>query len=250
MNQEEPLSRWVVLLVGFFFGVLAGLIAASNLGAAEPTVIFEDSFERPLVRGNWAAPWELRGQCGSHYTWGPTSCRSSDGQQSAWCALTQSDYGNTAFLPCAQPYPPGFICATLQYGPFPAQESWVEFDWWLRSSDDYLYICWSDDGHARRDLQYFTGDMGDEWHSSRYDIPPADSAHIEIGFAAGKYLNGPQAVPNGAFVDNVRIYSVGDDQDPVDDPPDDPVDDPVDDDSAVDSLRAVIEEMREVICNE
>jgi hypothetical protein len=248
MNQEEPLSRWVVLLIGFFFGALAGLIAASNLGAAEPTVIFEDSFERTI--DDWPAPWKIRGMCGYRYTWAPVDCRASDGNRAVWCAVTQSDFGNIANYPCAEKYP-NDVCAMLLYGPFPADTlAWVEFDYWVRCEErfDFFAVAWSPDGSAFRDLESFSGDMGDQWHTMEYYIPPVDSAYIAFYFRSDPHVNRPDETPNGAFIDNVRIYSVGDDQDPVDDPPEDPVDDEVD--NTADSLRAVIEQMREVICNE
>lgn len=175
--------------------------------------VCDDGFENGFPTGG-DCPWNLL-WCGSGFTWDDDDCRVASGSSAVWCANGRRSQGGNGIDPCTSSYPTS-TCAVMSYGPYDfsgAVNAYVEFDWWLRCETDwdYMFVGYSTNGIVYSGTVY-TGDFGDLWHYNEVVSLAGASGEnqvwVGIGFSADSYGE-PNEIPNGAFIDNVRIVTSG-----------------------------------------
>ncbi len=171
-----------------------------------------EGFEDGFPQGGDCGPWTLRWG-GLGWTWDDVQgCRSSVGSSAAWCANGYRNFGGDGYEPCDESYPNG-SSAFMIAGPFDLSDATgaeVLYDWWVRCQSgnlDRLFVASSTDGQSFAG-EFRSGDFGDQWHrNERFDLQ-AVVGRSEVWVAFAFFSNSNTTVPvipNGAFVDEVRI---------------------------------------------
>ena len=187
-----------------------GNVITGASDARTDVTLCSEAFEGTFP-GSTSCNWELR-YCGLGYTWDEDDCRASTGTKSAWCA--NGKFTNQEGLdPCVASYPNG-LCSWIVAGPFDlsdATSASVTYDLWLRAESryyDYFYVGSSTTGTSFSGGTKLTGDYGDVWQVNRTlslsNRIGQSQVWIGFGFVTDG-SNAPDVLPNGCFVDNIRI---------------------------------------------
>jgi hypothetical protein len=194
----------------------SGAFASGSLeNSNEELVLCQEDFEGNFPTSVPACNWDLQ-YSGTGDTWDEDACRPSAGQGSAWAGNWH--FNRDGFNPCTTSYPHG-MTAFMVAGPYDlsdAADASVKFDWWLRSqgnNNDFFHVGYSLNGINFNSENSFekSGDFGDTWHRDElFSLEPVlGQAQVWIGFGFITDMSTSfNSIPNGAFVDNVRITKV------------------------------------------
>lgn len=201
VNWSEWSSAW-----SFTVSDTAPLYLPVILSNAGPnwTIIEDQGFEGAFPGTGWVLGTDTIGE----YLWGKSSCRSFNGNYSAW-AVGGGSSGSG--LSCGSNYPNN-VFTYMDYGPFDLSEATaaeMQFKFWLNSENGKDGLCWG----VATDGLYFNYDClsGNTfgWFDEMVDFSNFEGVSYlgepQVWITFEFYSDEKNPYPEGAYVDDIVI---------------------------------------------